>query len=122
MRDAAINLNNFSPDKIGSTEIINNRISDWLRRQDRNALFFSAIALTNCRGVTITKNRIFNTNKVPGQSLGARNDPLYLENTADIRFFENDLRGNHSLYSRKLEVQKKGKNTGLQVSKNINMN
>lgn len=111
----AIQINPFSTAKILRIEISLNTLFDW-NIDDEGGFIYSAIGLYNVNGATISNNRIYHTN-----TIGNRNDPLYINNCSNIRFVGNDCTGPNSQFYTSLEVRRENTNTSILVSGNINL-
>ena len=100
-----IRLKAYSTAKILHTEISGNSCLNWNRIDNESSVQWSAIHLENMDDVSVHGNNFKNVVN------GKRNDPLYINNTSSVRFYDNDCTGPPSAFNSILEVKKAGTNT-----------
>lgn len=102
-----VRLKSFSTAKILHTEITGNTCNYWNRIDNGSAHQWSAIHLENIDNVSVHGNNFRNVTN------GTRNDPLFIKNTSNVRFFNNDCTGPATAFNSTLEIKTDGTNTGL---------
>ena len=101
--------------KILTTEISGNTLFNWAAILG-SSVQFSAIDLEKISNVSVFNNRIYNTDPE-----NPRNDPLYLNNVTNVRFFNNDCNSIPSKYYSTLEPRIEGTNSGIDMFNNAGL-
>jgi hypothetical protein len=107
-----IRLKAYSNAKILHTDISGNTFRDWNRIDNGTSVQWSAIHIEEMDDVSIHGN---NSRNIVN---GKRNDPLFLKNTTNVRFFNNDVTGPPSEFNSTLDVKQQGTNTSLTIFDN----
>ena len=107
-----IRLKAYSSAKILHTDIAGNTFRDWNRIDNGTSVQWSAIHIEEMDDVSIHGN---NSRNIVN---GKRNDPLFLKNTSNVRFFDNDCTGPPSEFNSTLDVKQQGTNTSLTIFDN----
>lgn len=102
-----VRLKAFSTAKILHTEISGNTCNYWNRIDNGSAHQWSAIHIENMDDVSIHGNNFRNVTD------GTRNDPLFIKNTSNVRFYGNDCVGPPTAFNSTLDIKTDGTNTGL---------
>jgi hypothetical protein len=108
-----IRLKAYSASKILHTHISGNTMRDWNRIDNGTSVQWSAIHIEEMDDVVINGGNTFK-NIVNGK----RNDPLFIKNTTNVRFFDNDCYGPPSEFNSTLDVKQQGTNTSLTIFDN----
>jgi hypothetical protein len=107
-----IRLKAYSAAKILHTDIGDNTFRDWNRIDNGTSVQWSAIHIEEMDDVSIHNN---NSRNIVN---GRRNDPLFLKNTTNVRFYNNDVTGPPSEFNSTLDVKQQGTNTSLTIFDN----
>jgi hypothetical protein len=107
-----IRLKAYSNAKILHTDIGDNTFRDWNRIDNGTSVQWSAIHIEEMDDVSIHNN---NSRNIVN---GRRNDPLFIKNTTNVRFFDNDCTGPPSEFNSTLDVKQQGTNTSLTIFDN----
>jgi hypothetical protein len=107
-----IRLKAYSNAKILHTDISGNTFRDWNRIDNGTSVQWSAIHIEEMDDVSIHNN---NSRNVVN---GKRNDPLFIKNTTNVRFYNNDVTGPPSEFNSTLDVKQQGTNTSLTIFDN----
>jgi hypothetical protein len=107
-----IRLKAYSASKILHTDIGDNTFRDWNRIDNGTSVQWSAIHIEEMDDVSIHNN---NSRNIVN---GKRNDPLFIKNTTNVRFYDNDVTGPPSEFNSSLDVKQQGTNTSLTIFDN----
>ena len=107
-----IRLKAYSASKILHTDISGNTMRDWNRIDNGSSVQWSAIHIEEMDDVSIHGN---NSRNIVN---GKRNDPLFIKNTTNVRFYDNDVTGPPSEFNSTLDVKQQGTNTSLTIFDN----
>jgi hypothetical protein len=107
-----IRLKAYSNAKILHTDISGNTFRDWNRIDNGTSVQWSAIHIEEMDDVSIHGN---NSRNIVN---GKRNDPLFIKNTTNVRFYDNDVTGPPSEFNSTLDVKQQGTNTSLTIFDN----